>query len=351
MADETKNFTKHGSLISRTSSRSVVWSLKNFPVICEERKKIRSDFFKVSAFTSCLFYLALELKENGNSFTIYVNRYFRNNFSNKFSYFKATITVSFEDILSNLHLTKCFDMTTDAPYVSTSYERDRIRNLCIEENLNICCSITLNDTEIRDSQKCFAWAENKVWSHCSVISSNELKEHIAVLLEDEAANKVIISVDGEIFPVHKNMLCSQSPVFSAMFEHDTLENQQNCVRVSDIRKEVIGEMLKFIYTGCTSALTPVMNMELFIAADKYAISSLKVRCSKFLASSLNQDLVLDILILAHQHADDNLKNAAIQYLTEKSPNLLESEEFISFIENEPEIAQHIVLFLVKHSAK
>lgn len=351
MADKRQQFGRYGSLKTKTTSRCVLWCVQNFYGLSKELKNIRSDYFRVSTLPNCLFYLSAEFETNKNAVVVFINRCAYNSFANKLLHFDADITISIEDAHGALHLTKSFEMTPDISFVSSLYDLNTIYNFCITGNLHIQCTIALTESELTDSQKNCRRIQDKIWSHCSVISSTELKEHVTVLLEGDACNKVIISVDDENFPVHKNMLCSNSPVFSAMFNHDTLENQQNVVKVNDVRKEIIGEMLKFIYTGCTSALSPTMNMELFIAADKYAISSLKERCSNFLASSLNKDLVLDILVLAHQHADDKLKNTAIQFLTEKSPDLLKSGEFLSFIESECDITQSILLFLVKQNTK
>lgn len=349
MAEKLKKIAKHGTLKSKIASRCVSWCVQNFCVIWNEKKNVRSDYFRVCSSPSCLFYLSLEFDTEDNFFFVHVNRSVCNSFTTKLT--SVNIAVSFEDECGVLHFTKIFDMAADMSCIKSPYRLAEVQKYLIKGILHVGCSVTLTESEQSDSEKNYERIQNKFWSHCSVITSNELKEHIAILLEDDATNKVMIKVDGEFYPVHRNLLCSYSPVFSAMFSHDTLENRQNIIHVSDVRKEVIGEMLKFLYTGCTSALSPIMNMELYAAADKYAISTLKERCSKFLSSALNRELVLDILALAHQHADDKLKNTAIEFLVEKSPNLLKSEDFLSFIGSECEITQDIILYLVKHNMK
>lgn len=350
MSEKVKDFVKYGCLKTKITTRSVSWWIQNFRAAREEQKSIRSDFFKVSNLPNCLFYLALVFNDK-TYVTLLVYRCSHNNFSSKPVGFVGEITVSFEDACGNLYPTKNFCMTHDIFCVDSSYDSTIIEELCFKGNLLIHCSVSLTESEPSYAQIVSERIKKKIWSHCSVISSNELKEHVEVLLEGDASNKIIIIVDEEEFPVHKNMLCSQSPVFTAMFSHETLEFQQNRINITDIHKEIIGEMIKFIYTGCTSALSPLMNMELYVAADKYGISALKERCSKFLVSSLSRDIILDVLVLAHQHTDNELKNTCIQFLVEKESNLLESEEFLLFIENECEVVQSILLFLMKQNVK
>lgn len=348
MAD-VNYFDKYGSLRTKISIRSVSWIVQNFLEICEQNKNIRSDLFKVSTLPNCSFYITMVA--DANTFTIYVYRCVSNILLCKAPDYTASIVISLEDIFSSLHFPKELTMTKGTTCVSASYDQIVARDFLIKGNLQIHCSVTVEESKLTDSQIKYEKIKEKLWSHCSAISVHELKEHIEVLLDGDASNKVIITVDGEDFSAHKNMLCSNSPVFSAMFSHETLEKQHNRIYIDDIPKEVIGEMLKYIYTGCTSSLSPVMNIELFIAADKYAIFSLKERCSKFLAAALNQELVLDVLVLSHQYADNDLKNTAVQFLIEKSSDLLEKDNFISFIESESELIRSILLTLVRQVSK
>ena len=45
---------------------------------------------------------------------------------------------------------------------------------------------------------------------------------------------------------NKFMLTARSPVFEAMFQHETLESQTNVVTIKDIEPEVFEEMLLYI---------------------------------------------------------------------------------------------------------
>lgn len=63
------------------------------------------------------------------------------------------------------------------------------------------------------------------------------------------------------------MCIARSSVFAAMFVHHMKENKQNSVLINDIKVEVLGEMLKFIYTDKVECLEPMAG-DLLAAADK-----------------------------------------------------------------------------------
>lgn len=79
---------------------------------------------------------------------------------------------------------------------------------------------------------------------------------------------ISIIVDGANFPVHKNILSAQSPVFEAMFSHeDTKEALERKVAISDASVDVMKDFLLYLYTG----MRPVDNrqsLELLVLAEK-----------------------------------------------------------------------------------
>ena len=66
---------------------------------------------------------------------------------------------------------------------------------------------------------------------------------------------------------HTNILVARSPVFRAMFQHDTAEAQKKEVEMTDVEPDVAEAMLNYIYTG--SLHHSGKEAELLAAADKY----------------------------------------------------------------------------------
>ena len=97
----------------------------------------------------------------------------------------------------------------------------------------------------------------------------------------QAANdKVFTDVDfhvaGQVFSAHKAVLAARSPVFQAMFQNDMVESRTNQATIQDIDAPVFESLLFFIYTGKLDSESN--HEELFLAADKYQVDTLKQLC-------------------------------------------------------------------------
>lgn len=97
-----------------------------------------------------------------------------------------------------------------------------------------------------------------------------LSDDLGSLFETGKFSDVILNCSGSEFSAHKSILASRSPVFAAMFEHEMEEKKQNRVEIIDMEKNVLSEMLKFIYTGKSTNLDR-MAADLLAAADKVCI--------------------------------------------------------------------------------
>lgn len=59
-----------------------------------------------------------------------------------------------------------------------------------------------------------------------------------------------------------------------MFSHDTRENRENQIKISDLSYQTVKELLNYMYTGSVTDLE-ANSLNLFVAADKvnYLIKS------------------------------------------------------------------------------
>ena len=73
---------------------------------------------------------------------------------------------------------------------------------------------------------------------------------------------------------------AHSDVFRAMFSHkETVENTQSRLKIADFDSEVVGQMLKYLYTGeLTEELATEDFVELLKIAEKYQLELLKSDC-------------------------------------------------------------------------
>ena len=90
------------------------------------------------------------------------------------------------------------------------------------------------------------------------------------------------------------------------------EQSTNQVKIEDIDPEVFDQLLRFIYTGRVPLdKLETMAADLFIAADKYLMDELKMKCENYLLSQMSPDNC--VILLLHgdlQNPAEYMKKAA-----------------------------------------
>ncbi|XP_011863894.1 PREDICTED: speckle-type POZ protein A-like [Vollenhovia emeryi] len=208
------------------------------------------------------------------------------------------------------------------------------------DTLTILCEVTMKTDIINISSQSIA--KQYQVPECQII------DNLGLLFENEKFCDVTLAVHDKEFRAHKVLLAAQSPVFSAMFEHDTEESKKNHVDIIDVDAKVLKEMLRFIYTGKVVNLD-VMANDLLAAADKYELKRLKALCEEVLYNTLTCENVADILILADLYCSDQLKSKALDFMN-SCVDVVHTEGFKSMINSHPHLfvevfqAMHIKRF-------
>ncbi|XP_051161489.1 speckle-type POZ protein-like [Leptopilina boulardi] len=145
------------------------------------------------------------------------------------------------------------------------------------------------------------------------------------LMSDHLSD-VTFKIDNKEFPAHKIMLASASPVFEKMFSHQMKENITNTVELNDTDPDAFKEMLNFIYTGNVDNLDNVA-FGLYILANKYDISKLKIICEQYLEKCLAVYNVISIFELSDRYNSLHLKQKCIEYIDKNFTKVKETKEF------------------------
>lgn len=103
--------------------------------------------------------------------------------------------------------------------------------------------------------------------------------------------------DDETFCCHKVVLFARSPMFFGMLSHDTKENQESSVEVTE-DAEIMKEVLRFIYCNDVEDIDE-KAVKLIIAADKYHLSTLKEMCVDSIIDELSEENVVEALEICH----------------------------------------------------
>ena len=102
------------------------------------------------------------------------------------------------------------------------------------------------------------------------------------------ANSVILAARS---PVFRNMLASR------MLEGQLLDGKRH-VHLQDIPKAVLDHILHWCYTDSVSNLDMSESMDLLMAADRFELSGLVLRCSQRLSKMLSAAELPEVLELA-----------------------------------------------------
>ncbi|KAF7027410.1 hypothetical protein CFC21_039456 [Triticum aestivum] len=155
------------------------------------------------------------------------------------------------------------------------------------------------------------------------VPPSDLSIHLGKLLDGKRGADVTFEVKGEVFPAHKIMLATWSPVFDAQVYgpmSDANATSKNII-VEDMEPPVFRALLHFIYTDSLPAMDDLddgenqdMVKHLMVAADRYAMDRMKMICEGILCKSLEVETVAMTLALADQHHCSKLKDACVEFI-------------------------------------
>ena len=152
-----------------------------------------------------------------------------------------------------------------------------------------------------------------------------LLEDFKSSFDDPNSGDVEITCGKKSFLCHESILSARSPVFKTMFQSKMTEATQRIVKIDDFEEDVMGSLLRYIYTGSSPDISKHAQA-LLSAADKYDLPHLKRLCEESLIASLNVTNVANILVLADLHQAEKLKQKALAFIV-KNPKVMGTEEW------------------------
>ncbi|XP_055952842.1 speckle-type POZ protein-like [Argiope bruennichi] len=165
-----------------------------------------------------------------------------------------------------------------------------------------------------------------------------LKDDLISMFRGSILCDTKIKTGNAIFPAHITVLSARSPVFKSMFTTDMKEKTNHCVDIDDLDDDTVSRMLLFMYSDSLDDLEYESAKNLYYAADKYNIVSLKHRCSNLLKQKILIPNCCDILFLAEKHQDNDLKRVAHDYITKNDEEVFFSDEWKNFEKDHPQLA-------------
>ena len=141
--------------------------------------------------------------------------------------------------------------------------------------------------------------------------------------------------DQARFNAHRVVLCAGSPFFYSALNNDMKESKERLVRLEDMSKVAIQELLDYLYTGQVD-VTQHNAFDLLKIADFLVIPSLKEVSSKFIIQSLSSSNCFMAYYLAVNYRCFELKEKARDFIYANFTRVVEHEDFLNLTINEVE---------------
>ena len=162
---------------------------------------------------------------------------------------------------------------------------------------------------------------------------------------------VQFKINKEEIGSHALILSAVSPVFAAMFKHDTKESLTRQVVIEDVPMDIFKELLIYIYSSrLETSLNERKAKLLFQAAHKYEISELMDECIDFIISCcIRVDNVLTLMSWAQLYSISQVNEVALPFIGRHSQKIYEQEEWRKFIKSQPDLTVLVTRFVSKFS--
>ncbi|KAE9280930.1 hypothetical protein PF008_g28020 [Phytophthora fragariae] len=135
---------------------------------------------------------------------------------------------------------------------------------------------------------------------------DSMATHLHSLVNNKLMSDVTFIVEGSEVFAHR-CICLRSSYFKTILAEEIVKNNAGRVEISGVSKRIFLSVLAYIYTDSVN-IPEDKVMEMFTAANRYGIETLKQLCSQRLLKSVGIDNVADMLLLAVEHGDASLQD-------------------------------------------
>lgn len=202
----------------------------------------------------------------------------------------------------------------DVVFLSNSMKQFEFNDVT-NKKLNYVFTYSFTALDIEDLENKKLYISFKFLNNYNVHIDNLLCHDFGELLREPMLSDFTIeSSDGVQFRVHQEVLSVQSDVFSAMLKENTAEKQNSFLKLVDVNKDDLYNILEFMYTGTIKDVQNCNCPNLMLLADRYDLKDLCELMEYSLSELLTIYTVLDILIVADMCNSSYLKSAALKYI-------------------------------------
>ena len=127
---------------------------------------------------------------------------------------------------------------------------------------------------------------------------------------------------------HRIVLCAASPFFYNALNSDMKEKKEGVIRLEEMSKAVIEEVLEFLYTGHAD-INEDNAFDLLQIADFLVVPSLKELTCNFLSKTLSSLNCVNVYYSAVKYQCSELQNTAKKFIFANFLTVTQSPDFLS----------------------
>ena len=135
------------------------------------------------------------------------------------------------------------------------------------------------------------------------------------------------SESKKVIPAHKFVLAISSPVFFAMLFGEMAETSHT-IELPDCDYASLLELFRFIYSD-EANLSGSNVMQVLYLANKYMVTSLVEKCTRYLRENLDASNVFCILPHAQKFEDKDLEDRCWEVIEKQTEEAVTSDEFVT----------------------
>lgn len=142
------------------------------------------------------------------------------------------------------------------------------------------------------------------------------------------------------FRAHKLVLVARSPVFAAMFKHETSEKRTGIIHINDCDPDSFHEFLEYLYCGKLESISFRSAYHLYQISDKYNVQGLKPFCVEYMMHCITEENLCDVVKLAELYDETMLMSAAQVFFNLNLTKVVAEWEIL--MENNPQLANKLI---------
>uniref|UniRef100_F1KWU4 BTB/POZ domain-containing protein 9 n=1 Tax=Ascaris suum TaxID=6253 RepID=F1KWU4_ASCSU len=157
-----------------------------------------------------------------------------------------------------------------------------------------------------------------------------LAENIGTLYNSADCSDVMLKVEGVVFPAHRVILAARSEYFRALLFNGMRETRDSEVELVDTPVNGFKMLLKYIYTGklSLSSLKEELVLDILGLAHKYGFSELELSISEYLKAVLNVRNMCTVYDAAHLYSLRSLSDVCLNFADKHASEVLSTQGFL-----------------------